>query len=139
MNRTYYFFYLYFFLFCFIAALKLLCCFFILWYESEIKKEKKTFNDIWICILYFDWLIRHLTDYLAGFVEERGIRQQEINIKMVIEKCKEHNIPFYLCFLDYTKAFDCINYTQLWQTMEIRNCCMDICGFNKIGSHRKSC
>ena len=41
----------------------------------------------------------------AGFREERRTRDQIVNIRSVIEKCKEHRMPLYLCFIDYAKSF----------------------------------
>ena len=54
----------------------------------------------------------------AGFVEGKGTREQIVNIRIIIEKCRDQNIPLYMCFIDYAKAFDCVNYRKLWDTME---------------------
>ena len=45
----------------------------------------------------------------AGFVEGKGTREQIIN-RIIIEKCRDQNIPLYMCFIDYAKAFDCVSY-----------------------------
>ena len=34
-----------------------------------------------------------------------------------MEKCRNHNIPIYLCFIDYAKAFDCVSHAQIWKIM----------------------
>ena len=37
-----------------------------------------------------------------------------MNIRNTMEKCKSHNIPIYLCLIDYVMAFDCVSHAQLW-------------------------
>lgn len=54
----------------------------------------------------------------AGFVDGKGTREQIVNIRMIMEKCKELEHPLYLCFIDYAKAFDCVGHTQLWHVMK---------------------
>ena len=39
-----------------------------------------------------------------------------MNTRNVIEKCREHKHSLYLCFIDYSKAFDCVSHPQLWTT-----------------------
>ena len=58
-----------------------------------------------------------ISDEQAGFREGRGTREQIVNIRNIIEKCREHRHPLYLCFIDYSKAFDCVSHSQLWNTM----------------------
>ena len=41
-----------------------------------------------------------------------------VNIRIIMEKYKECNIPLYMCFIDYAKAFDCVNHQLLWQDMQ---------------------
>ena len=54
----------------------------------------------------------------AGFVEGKGTREQIVNIRIIIEKFRDQNIPLYMCFIDYAKAFDCVSHMKLWDTME---------------------
>ena len=61
---------------------------------------------------------QEISDEQAGFREGRGTRGQIVNIRNVIEKCREHKHPLYLCFIDYSKAFDCVSHPQLWTTMK---------------------
>ena len=52
-------------------------------------------------------------DVQAGFRKGRGTRDQIANIRWVIEKTREFQKNIYLCFVDYTKAFDCVDYDKL--------------------------
>ena len=58
-----------------------------------------------------------LPDVQAGFRKGRGIRDQIANICWIIEKAKEFqkNIDFY--FIDYAKAFDCVDQNKLWKIL----------------------
>ena len=53
----------------------------------------------------------------AGFRPGTGTRNQILNLKMVIEKCREHNKKLYLCIIDYSKAFDKVDHNVLWRNM----------------------
>ena len=54
-----------------------------------------------------------LPDVQAGFIKGRGTRDQIANIRWIIEKAKELQKSIYFCFIDYTKAFDCVDQNQL--------------------------
>ena len=58
-----------------------------------------------------------ISDEQAGFREGRRTREQIVNIRNILEKCREHKHPLYLCFIDYSKSFDCVSHSQLWNTM----------------------
>lgn len=45
----------------------------------------------------------------SDFVKGKGTQEQILNIWQIIEKGREFNVPFYLCFVDYQKAFDTVN------------------------------
>ena len=51
-----------------------------------------------------------LPDVLAGFRKGRGTRDQIANIHWIIEKAREFQKNIYFCFIDYIKAFDCVDY-----------------------------
>uniref|UniRef100_H2YG38 Endonuclease/exonuclease/phosphatase domain-containing protein n=1 Tax=Ciona savignyi TaxID=51511 RepID=H2YG38_CIOSA len=51
----------------------------------------------------------------AGFKAGTGTRNQILNLKMVIEKSREHNRDLFICFVDYTKAFDSVAHDILWK------------------------
>ena len=56
-----------------------------------------------------------LPDVQAGFRKGRGTRHQVINIRWIIEKAREFQKNIYFCFIDYTKAFDCVDHSKLWK------------------------
>ena len=58
-----------------------------------------------------------LSDVQAGFRKGRGSRGQIANIHCIIEKAKELQKNIYFCFIDYTKAFDCVNHNKLWKIL----------------------
>ena len=54
-----------------------------------------------------------LSDVQAGFRKGRGTRDQIVNIHWIIEKAKEFHNIIYFCFIDYAKAFDCVEHNKL--------------------------
>ena len=56
---------------------------------------------------------RQLPDVQAGFRKGRGTRDQIANIRWIIEKAREFQKNIYFCFLDYAKAFDCVDHKKL--------------------------
>src|SRR6218665_1401610 len=56
-----------------------------------------------------------INDEQAGFRREK--RSQITNLRILMQKLKEHQQPLYMCFVDFTKAFDNISHEQLWVTM----------------------
>ena len=56
---------------------------------------------------------RELPDVQAGFRKGRGTRDQIANIRWVIEKAREFQKNIYFCFIDYAKAFDCVDQNKL--------------------------
>ena len=54
-----------------------------------------------------------LPDVQAGFRKGKGTRDQIANIHWIIEKAKEFQKNIYFCFIDYTKAFDCVDHNKL--------------------------
>ena len=62
-----------------------------------------------------------LPDVQAGFRKGRGTRDQTANIHWIIEKAREFQKNIYFCFIDYAKAFDCVDHNKLWVILkEIR-------------------
>ena len=56
-------------------------------------------------------------DIQAGFRKGRT-RDQIANIHWIIEKAREFQKNIYLCFIDYTKAFDCVDHDKLWKALK---------------------
>ena len=56
---------------------------------------------------------RELPDVQAGFRKDRGTRDQIANIRWIMEKAREFQKNIYFCFIDYAKAFDCVNHNKL--------------------------
>ena len=61
---------------------------------------------------------QELPDVQAGFRKGRGTRDQIANICGIIEKAREFQKNIYLCFIDYTKAFDCVDHNKLWKILK---------------------
>ena len=56
---------------------------------------------------------RELADVQAGFRKGRGTRDQIANILWIMEKASEFQKNIYFCFIDYAKAFDCVDHNKL--------------------------
>ena len=68
-----------------------------------------------------------LPDVQAGFGKGRETRNQIANIHWIIEKAREFQKIIYFCFIDYAKAFDCVDHNKLWkilQEMEYQTSCL---------------
>ena len=61
---------------------------------------------------------RELPDVQAGFRKGRGTRDQIDNIRQITEKAGEFQKNIYFCFIDYAKAFDCVDHNQLWKILQ---------------------
>ena len=59
-----------------------------------------------------------LPDVQAGFRKGRGPTDQIANIRWIIEKTKEFQKDNYFCFINYTKAFDCVDHKKLWKILK---------------------
>ena len=59
-----------------------------------------------------------LPDVQAGFRKGRGTRDQIANICWIIEIAREFQKNIYFCFIDYTKAFDCVDHKKLWKILQ---------------------
>ena len=60
-----------------------------------------------------------LPDVQAGFGKGRGTRVQIANICWIIEKAREFRKNIYFCFIDYAKAFDCVDHNKLWKILKV--------------------
>ena len=61
---------------------------------------------------------RELPDFQAGFRKGRGTRGQIANIYWIIKKAREFQKNIYFCFIDYAKAFDCVDHNKLWEILK---------------------
>ena len=59
-----------------------------------------------------------LPDVQAGFRKGRGTRDQIANICWIIEKVRQFQKNTYFCFIDYAKAFDCVDHNKLWKILQ---------------------
>ena len=57
-------------------------------------------------------------DVQAGFRKGRGTRDQIANICWITEKAREFQKNIYFCFIDYAKAFDCVDHNKLWKILK---------------------
>ena len=57
-------------------------------------------------------------DVQGGFRKGRGTRDQIANIFWIIEKASEFQKNIYFCFIDYAKAFGCVDHNKLWKTLQ---------------------
>ena len=62
-----------------------------------------------------------LADVQAAFIKGRGTRDQIANICWIIEKARDFQENIYFCFIDYAKAFDCVNHNKLWKILRDEN------------------
>ena len=61
---------------------------------------------------------QELPDVQAGFRKGRGTRDQIANIHWILEKAREFQKNIYFCFIDYAKAFDCVDHNKLWTILK---------------------
>ena len=59
-----------------------------------------------------------LPDVQAGFRKGRGTRDQIANIRWIIKKAREFQKNIYFCFIDYAKAFGCVDHHKLWKVLK---------------------
>ena len=64
------------------------------------------------------YMICELPYVQAGFRKGRGTRYQISNIRWIMEKAREFQKNIYFCFIDYAKAFDCVDHNKLWKTLK---------------------
>ena len=62
-----------------------------------------------------------LPDVQAGFRKGRGTRDQIANICWIMEKAREFQKSIYFCFIEYAKAFDCVDHNKLENSERVRN------------------
>ena len=75
----------------------------------------------------YHYVSRELPDFQVWFRKSRGTRDQIANILWIIEKEREFQKNIYFCFIDYAKAFDCVDHTKLWKILKDGNADHLIC------------
>ena len=64
------------------------------------------------------YLNRELPDVQPGFRKGRGTRDQIANIRWIIKKAKEVQKNIYFCFINYAKAFECVDHNKMWKILQ---------------------
>ena len=64
------------------------------------------------------YMNQELPDVQAGFRKGRGTRDQIANIRWIIKKARAFQKNIYFCFIDYTKAFGCVDHNKLWKILK---------------------
>ena len=64
------------------------------------------------------YVICELPDVQAGFRKGRGTRDQIANIRWIMEKAREFQKNIYFCFIEYAKAFDCVDHNKPWKILK---------------------
>ena len=64
------------------------------------------------------YMNRELPDAQTGFRKGRGTRDQIANICWIMEKARKFQKNIYFCFIDYAKAFDCVDHNKLWKILK---------------------
>ena len=57
-------------------------------------------------------------DVQAGFRKGRGPRDQNVNVCWIIKRAREFQKNIYFCFIEYAKAFDCVDHNKLWKILQ---------------------
>ena len=63
------------------------------------------------------YMNRELPDIQAGFRKGRGIQRLNCQHPLDIKKAREFQKNIYFCFIDYAKAFDCVDHSKLWEIL----------------------
>ena len=77
-------------------------------------------SKIVLCIIHQSMLSYYeqkLGETQAGFRKYNGTRDQIMNMRLICEKQIEHNKNVHCCFIDYSKAFDCVDFELMWKTL----------------------
>ena len=72
------------------------------------------------------------SDVQAGFRKGRGTRDQTDNIHWIIEKVRKFQKNIYFCFIDYAKAFDCVDHNKPWKILQEMGTPPEKCGCSYV-------
>ena len=98
-------------------------------YKENCFFSPEKFMPFWVTLctmfilsttLHCSWGPEHISRCLvqAGFRKGRGSREQIANNRWIIEKAREFQKSIYFCFIDYAKAFDCVDHNKLWKILK---------------------
>ena len=99
-----------------------------LWHWKSSKTFLHSTRKHWVPTMSQEFLRCWDTDIQAGFRKGRGTRDRIANICWIIEKPREFQKNIYFCFIDYAKAFDCVNhkiYEKFWKRWEYQTTLSD--------------
>ena len=68
-------------------------------------------------VRFQQYMYCELSDVLAGFRKGRGTRDPIAQMCWIIQKAREFQTNTYFCFIDYAKAFDCVDHNKLWKIL----------------------
>ena len=71
-----------------------------------------------VIVVIYRQLRTELPDVQVGFRKDRGTRDQITNICWIMENVREFQKNIYFCFIDYAKAFDCVDHNKLWKILK---------------------
>ena len=87
------------------------------WYITTISHTSKVMLKILQARLQ-QYVNHEIPDAQAGFRKGRGTRDHIANIHWIIEKTREFQKNIYFCFIDYVKAFDCVDHNKPWKILQ---------------------
>ena len=64
------------------------------------------------------YMNEEIPEVQTGFQRHRGVRDQIANIHWITEKTRELHKNIYFCFINYAKAFDCVDHNKLWKILQ---------------------
>ena len=93
------------------------------WSYEDLKDllELTTKKEVMLKILQArlqEYMNHELPDVQAGFRKGRGTRDQIANSHWIIEKARAFQKNIYFCYIDYTKAFECVDHNKLWKILK---------------------
>jgi len=63
------------------------------------------------------YIEREIPEEKAGFRKGRKTRNRIVNIRWILERTREYGKTIFMCYIDYSKAFDCVDHSRLWNTL----------------------
>ena len=86
--------------------------------DFRLKPIIDDFENLMVLKNYAPYVNHELPDVQNGFTKGRGTRDQIANISWIIQKAREFQKNIYISFIDYAKAFDCVDHNKLWKILK---------------------